>query len=219
MNNRATYFNMYFKGVDDIRPLVRNWAEILYHEKRHESEHDGIDFNTDLDLVKKYSNSKEVIITKWGKPEESCFYCITGYALYDILPWWKEMQEFFEKDLKLHPWLPFPCILISMSNLRRHSDIGRPTAFNYGIFGEEVTTNYLWYDSKLPDNKYSESYVYKQGRSILMDTSIDHGGIVNPGYSESDLRAICNMGFVETYDVCLKKINESFSNNTISKIL
>ena len=210
---------MRFKGVDDIKPLVRNWAEILYYENRHASEHDGVDFTTDLNLVKTYSNSKDVIITKWGKLSETPFYCITGYALYDILPWWKEMQEFFEKDLKLHPWLPFPCILISSSNLRRHSDIGRPTAFNYGILGEEVSTNHIWHDSNLPDDKYNESYTYKQGRSILINTSIDHGGVLNPGFSSNELRAICNMGFSETYDVCLERISNSFKDETISKIL
>lgn len=220
MNNRATYFNIPFKGVDDIRPLVQNWAEIIYYERRHENEHDGIDFETDLNLVKTNSNSKDIIVTKWGKKNlESCFHCITGYGLYDLLPWWKDMQRFFEKDLKLHPWLPYPCILISMSDLRRHVDKGRPTAFNYGIFGEEATTNYLWHDPSLPDHKYSETYNYKQGRSILIDTTIDHGGAVNPGHSSLDLRAICNMGFAETYDVCLERMNDAFSTNLVSKIL
>tara|TARA_B110000971_G_scaffold192930_1_gene205543 strand:+ start:3945 stop:4607 length:663 start_codon:yes stop_codon:yes gene_type:complete len=220
MNKRTTYFDLPFKGVLEIAPLIRQWAEILYYERRHESEKDGVDFYTDLDLVKQSDNSKGVVVTKWGKGSlESCFHCITGYGLDEILPWWKEMQQVFDKELDLKPWLPYPCILISMSNLRRHSDKGRPTAFNYPIFGEEVITNHLWYKSDTPDYKYNESYRYYQGKSILIDTTFDHGGVTNPGYSPNELRAICNMGFGEEYDTCLEKIQAAFQDGTMSKLL
>lgn len=200
--------------------MVKHWAEIIYHERRHEHEPDGVDFYTNLDLVKQNNNSKGIIVTKWGKENlETCFHCVTGEGLYDILPWWAEMQNFFESDLGLTAWLPYPCILMSMSNLRRHVDKGRPTAFNYPIFGDTVTTNHLWYTFGAPDDKYNESYYYKPGESILIDTTYEHGGFANPGHTPFELRAICNMGFKDDYDVCYNKIQAAFEDGSIEKIL
>lgn len=220
MNNRITYFDFPFKGVPEITPMVRHWAEIIYYDRRHEHEPDGIDFYTDLDLIKQSDNSNGIIVTKWGKGSlETCFHCITGYGLYEVLPWWKDMQTFFDDELGLKAWLPYPCILMSMSNLRRHVDKGRPTAFNYPIFGEDVTTNHLWYTFGAPDDKYDESYRYYDGKSILIDTTFEHGGFANPGHTSNELRAICNMGFREKYDICLERIQRSFEDGTISKLL
>lgn len=220
MNKRITYFDLPFKGIKEIAPKVQEWAKIIYYERRHENEFDGVDFYTDINLNKVNQNDNGIVITKWGKESlETCFHCITGNGLYDLMPWWKDMETYFAQELNLHSWLPYPCILMSMSNLRRHTDKGRPTALNYPIFGEEVTTNHLWYNTGDPDDKYNESYRYYQNKSILIDTTFEHGGFANPGHQKHELRAICNMGFKEPYDICLEKIQHAFATGSISKIL
>ena len=217
MINRVTYIDLKWPGVEDIASTVRDWANIIYVEKRHQYEEDGIDFYTDKNL-NKIDESNDLIVTRWGKSFDSSFHCITGYGLYEMLPWWRKMQDFFIDDLKLTPWLPYPCILMSESNLRRHQDKGRPTAFNYPIFGEEVTTNHIWHNYGDPDDQYNETYRYEVGKSIMIDTTYEHGGFVNPGFESTKTRAICNMGFAETYDVCLEKLLEAERSGLLEKI-
>lgn len=210
MNPRHTYIPLKWKNVDNVRSIVLDWANILYNEKRHEFEPDQTDFYLDKNL-NKISSKDDIVITKWSIGNfDTAFHCITGWGLYDIYPWWREMQTFFEKDVGLKSWLPFPCLLLSKSNLRRHWDKGRPTAFNYSIFGEEIITNCIWHTRGVTvDTPPDETYSYNKENSILVDTSYDHGGYNNPGHDYSELRAIFNMGFDEEYDICLKKILES----------
>ena len=216
MNERRTYFDLQFEGVSEIQDIVRRWAEIIYYERRHENKKDGVDFHVDLDLND--IESSNLIVTKWGKDDlESCFHCFTGEALYELLPWWKRMEEFFE-SIGLHSWLPYPCILMSLANLRRHVDKGRPTALNFPIIGNDVTTNYIWYEFGSPDEDYDEVYSYDINRSILIDTTYEHGGFANPEVSPLELRAICNMGFKEPYEECLDKINQAYLDGTINKL-
>ncbi len=219
MNKRSTYINLPFKGANDVSVLVKQWAHTIYTERRFENQLDGVDFFVNSQF-RELQLTPGFTVTKWGKGTlDSCFHCITGYPLFDIIPWWQKMQTFFERTLGLTPWLPYPCILISKSNLRRHVDKGRPTALNYPIFGEHVTTNYIWYNQGDPDDKYDEQYQYYPGVSVLVDTSKEHGGFVNTGYSANDLRAIFNMGFRDPYDVCLQKITDSYLTGTIQEIL
>jgi len=219
MSNRLKHYPIEFKGVSEIAPMIKKWSSLLYEDRIYEHKLDGIDFFVDKDL-KELSSNSDIIITKWGKQSlDTCFHCVTGYGLYEILPWWKTMQEFFIQDLRITPWLPYPCILISTANLRRHTDKGRPTAFNYPIFGMDTCTNHLWYDENSADEEYDETYTYESGNSILIDTSINHGGFVLQDHSSEELRAICNMGFAETFDICKDSIDKAFESGIISKIL
>lgn len=216
MIERKTYFDFKFEGIPEIADTVRHWGEIIYYEKRHENKQHGVDFYVDFDLND--MEKSDLIITKWGTGNlESCFHCFTGPALYELIPWWSKMETFFE-SIGLHSWLPFPCILMSLANLMRHIDIGRPTALNYPIIGHDATTNYIWYDPNSKDEEYNEIYDYRVNRTILIDTTYNHGGFANPNISPLEIRAICNMGFKEPYEECLEKINRAFNDGSINEI-
>ena len=214
---RVINIDLHWPGVAEIAPIVKNWADIIYVDGKFAGEPDGVDFFLNKDF-EKINSGDDLIATRWGKNPDDSFYCVSGNGLYELIPWWKKMQNFFESELGLTPWLPYPCLLISQSNLRRHVDLGRPTAFNYPIFGEKVCTNYIWHTQGAPASKYDETYSYEHGKTIILDTSYEHGGFVNPGYEFSSTRAICNMGFAEPYEVCVGKILEAIDSGRINKL-
>jgi hypothetical protein len=202
---RVCEIDFLWQGIAEIEDFVKKLADMIYIEKKFSHKVNGIDFYIDSNFTEQIKNTN-LILTKWGYDIETSFHCVTGYALYDLIPWWKKMQSYFENQLDLIPWLPYPCLLISHSSLRRHSDKGRPTAFNYPIFGNESITNYIWESMDEPDNQYVESYKYQTAKTILLDTTSYHGGLLNSGFPSTSLRAICNMGFKNDFTECYTKI-------------
>jgi len=218
MRNRVEILDLPWSGVDSIVPKVKQWGDILYNEERHIGETFDGDFYVDSEM-NLLDTPDDIIVTRWGREFETSFHCITGYGLYELMPWWRTMQQFFINQLKLTPWLPYPCLLLSKSNLRRHIDVGRPTAFNYPIFGEDITTNHVWYDKDADDSSYNETYKYELRQTVVIDTTVDHGGFVNPSHHEDELRAICNMGFAEPFDSCIDVILQAYQSGELVDVL
>lgn len=204
MRELVTEFQLPWPVSTEGQELVRRWSEALLSSQRFRHKGHGEDFFTDRDLNEVYARDR-IIITRWIDPPETSFYCITGWELFEIFPWWRSMQGYFEA-VGLTSWLPFPCILISRSRLYRHADIGRPTALNYPIFGADTMCGYFWENKEIPDASYIERYSYTPGKTLLLNTTQVHGGLPSDGHHERELRAIFNMGFSDDFETCKKVI-------------
>jgi len=206
MSNRITTFQYNFEGLSDIVDLTKQWASILYNDQKFINKENGVDFFVDRDFNEIQTNDN-IIVTKWGRSEDNPFYCVTGHALYDIIPHWTVMENVVLEQAGLTSWLDFPCLLISKGELRKHTDIGRPTTFNIGIFNESKITNYV--TSTVDGVEVTEEYQYNDGEAVLLDVTKEHGS--TPEEGEEFLRAMINMGFKEDYDTCKKRLSNILS--------
>jgi len=208
MSNRITTFQYNFEGLSDIVDLTKQWATILYDHQKFTDKESGIDFFVDRDFNEIETNDN-IIVTKWG--DDNSFYCITGHALYDIMPHWTVMENVILEQAGLTSWLDFPCLLISKGELKNHIDKGRPAAFNIGIFNENKITNYITY---IVDGvEVREEFKYNDGEAVLLDVTKNHGSTPEDQryYGKEFLRAMINMGFKEDYDTCKEKLSNVLS--------
>jgi hypothetical protein len=63
---------------------------------------------------------------------------------------------------------------------------------------------YIWPSKQVPDHEFLRTYRYQKGKTILMDTTAIHGGLLASGAAPGKLRAIFNMGFQQDYAACRK---------------
>lgn len=185
--------------------LVKRWADLIYIENLFTHQSHGSDFYIDHDL-RILPHKTDLICTRWIDPPEKSFYCITGHSLNKYLPWWPPMIELFA-SYGLKSWLPYPCILISKTELSKHADIGRRTALNFPLFGEDSMIGYFWAD-KEENSKVICTYRHKKNHWLLMDTSKVHGGLPQGQNAGADNRAILNMGFDADFSDCRKTLEK-----------
>lgn len=214
---RVVEFDLTWPTSVKATDCIKEWATTLYTNDKYEDFKDGIPYFTTPDLSTSTASS-DFIVTRWGKgPVNKSFFILRGDMLFELIPWWRQMQRIFE-ELDLQSWYSTPAILVSEANIRRHTDIDRNTVFNYNIFGAEATHTHLWYNpTSTTDNteKYDESYSYSPGKTILMDSSVQHGGFAADGIAALERRAIWNMGFHNKFDQVLDTIR---NNNVIEQL-
>lgn len=218
---------------DGFRTQVQSWCDKLYTDQ-FKTVPRWTDQFVNENLEARNDGDKEIVLTRFGNNDpdgfdnranlESSFWCITGAGLYDYMPWYKPMEDFFAAE-GLNSHLDFPCILVANGYVRKHPDMNRKTVLNYDLFGSE---NLVWgisyeesYDidqKELPGTEhYDETYEYDSHSCIVMDCSKFHGGYLKPEATTTKRGAI-NHGFWESFDVCKAKFEEMSANGKLNEL-
>jgi hypothetical protein len=219
--------------TDAFKKIVEEWCLKLYTDQFKKVERWKDQFVNE-NLEPRNLGDKEIILTRFGNNDadgfenrsnlESSFWCITGFGLYDYMPWYKPMEQFLAKE-GLNSHLPFPCIIVAHGLVRKHSDKNRKTVMNYDLFG---SNNLVWgisYDETYDiDQKeiqgadlYDETYSYDSDNCVLVDVSKYHGGYLKEGVVPS-IRGAINHGFWEDFRICKAKFEEMSKNGKLTKL-
>lgn len=207
----------------DLTAKCQEWSYILYSSSWENTER-WTDVFVDTNLESDPSNSN-IILTRFGPLEigaeslANSFWCITGYGLYDFMPWYKVMEDYLSSNFGFRSHLDFPCILISQDAIRKHKDVGRATVLNYNIFGCEhfifgIDSNQDAdaYDVDLENNQYTTSFDYLPNKSCMMDVELLHGAEIKPDIAPSQGCAMVNHGFWNKY----VEVHDAFSSMAAS---
>lgn len=212
MANLYNYIPLELPVSEEFRNKCIEWVDTLYSEQWQDTPR-WTDQFVDTDLNIDDTKSKKIVLTRFGSETrdyetlQNSFWCITGYDLYNYMPWYKPMEEFLEAEAGLTSHLDFPCLIISKGKVRKHPDVGRKTVLNYDIFGSEtmrwgiddsVTVNE--YDIETEDETFTETYTYPEKTSVIVNVNKVHGANKVEGF-ESYKRSAINHGFWEDFEV------------------